>query len=570
LIRPRRFPRKLLACAALGAFVAAAGAVTLTVQRAPEGIIHIIPSAAPAAPVIEPAAPGALPGVASLSITGFDPAATRCSYPTAKVEYWNVANQFGGGLVTRTAIANAITAANTWWNDPANDPDTTIVLQIGTGSWNINGGAPAINVNNLNSTRPTAQGWLVFEGAGMNATTLEFGDMTARGFQGANVNRLHICNLHLTRSQETVTQGTVIGFRTGASWSPDPNPAVYGDQTLANPGTPTSTQTRFLVLRIPAGFPDIDSIYNSTFGQGRYIRKYRYSPSGHPYLVQENNDQTAWQQKDQLANGDWVLGLGAATATYAAGDTVAVKSKKAGEPLWFAGGGSIVVENVRFTRASRLLFRDHIDHLRFTNISIERGPAIGGLVPFLSTSEGGPQIGQPNEGDVTDAVVENSQFFGTGDDAIAAFDATGLKVSNVRIEDSFARGILLDDTTTTPCIHNALIDRSPLTILNGAFFAWGCATDGIAPAAPTGVAASAAPGIVTLSWTASGAADLDGYAITRTPAGGTPLVIATGVTGTSYQDISAKAGVQYTYKLVAYDTSRNNSAASGSATVTAM
>lgn len=568
MIRPRRFPRKLLACAALGAFVAAAGAVTLAGQRAPEGIVRI-PSAAPAAPVNEPAASDALPGAGSLASIGFDPAATQCSYPTAKVEYWNVANKFGGGLVTRAALAAAVTAANNWWNDPANDPDTTVVLQIGTGSWNISGGAPAINVNNLNSTRPAAQGWLVFEGAGMNATTLVFGDMTARGFQGANVNRLHICNMHLTRSQETVTQGTVIGFRTGASWSPDPDPAVYGDQTLANPGTPTSTQTRFLVLRIPAGFPDIDSIYNPTFGQGRYIRKYRYSPGGQPYLVQDNNDQTAWQQKDQLANGDWVLGLGAATATYAVGDTIAVKSKKAGEPLWFAGGSSIVVENVRFTRASRLLYRNHLDHLRFSNISIERGPAIGGLVPFLSTSEGGPQIGQPNEGPVIDAVVENSQFFGTGDDAIAAFDATGLKVSNVRIEDSFARGILLDDTTTTSCIRSALIDRSPLTMLNGAF-AWGCVTDGTAPAAPAGVSASAAPGIVTLSWTASGAADLDGYAITRTPAGGTSLVIATGVTGTSYQDISAKAGVQYTYTLVAFDTSRNNSTASGGATVTAM
>jgi hypothetical protein len=49
---------------------------------------------------------------------------------------------------------------------------------------------------------------------------------------------------------------------------------------------------------------------------------------------------------------------------------------------------------------------------------------IGTKVPYLSTSEGGPQIGQPNESPLTDAVVENSQFFGTGDDAIVAFDTS--------------------------------------------------------------------------------------------------------------------------------------------------
>ncbi|MCW4462001.1 hypothetical protein OK349_09810 [Sphingomonas sp. BT-65] len=567
--RTRNFPHKLLACVAAGAVAAAAATgITISAPGEPAGTVQI-PRAAGDAPV-RPAANEAALGTASFTTsTGFDPNATQCSYPTTNVEYWDVADQFGGGETTREALSAAVAAANNWWADSANDPDTTIVLQIDSGDWDI-AGDPGISLNNLNHSRPAAQGWLVFEGAGMNATTLRFSNIRATGFRGINVHRLHICNMHLTRAQETVTQGTIVGFRAGAVWGADPDPNVFGDQVLTNLGTHTTTPNRFVVVRIDPGFPSILSVYDETFGQGRYIRKYRYGPGGEPYLVQDGNGQTSWQQKHQLANGDWVIGTGVHGGTYALGDTVAVKSKKAGEPFWFSGGDSITIENVRFTRASRLLFRNGIDHLRFSNISVERGPAIDGKVPYLSTSEGGPQIGQPTEGPLLDAVVENSRFFGTGDDAIAAFDTTGLRVSGVRIEDSFARGILLDHTSTTPCIHDTLIDRSPLTMLMTSGFAWACVTDSIAPAAPTGVGASAAPGIVTLSWTASGASDLDGYAVTRTPSGGTPVVIATGVTGTSYQDITAKAGVQYSYTLVAFDTSRNNSAASGGATITAM
>lgn len=504
--------------------------------------------------------------------TGFDLGATGCSYPTGgTVVTWDVAALYGSGSVTQAAIKSAVTAANTYF---ASNPNTTIVLKLKAGTWNIgaaSGALPGVNLNNLNSTRPANSGWLVIQGAGMGATKLVFTEYDARGFNGGNVNRLAICDMQVTRADPTVSQGDVIGFLQGAAWSVDTTPTVYGDQTLATPGTldTSGANTKFMVVRIHSGFPSPHDILDQNFGQGRYIRKYGYDPAGKPFLVQDGNGQVSWEQNAQLPNGDWVLGLGPQATTYAIGDKIGIKSKKVGDMMWFSGGGNILVENVLVRRGSRMLMRYGIDHVRFTNVGIFRDPPVGGRIPFLSTSEGGPQIGDVTVAAVSDITFEKMHIEGPGDDGLGIFNVNGLSVTDSVIEDSFARGILLDTVTTTPCIRSTAVDRSPIMTLNGAF-AWGCQVDSTAPSAPTGLAANTSTaGRITLTWTGVGAADLDGYRIFRRIGAGPLVEIVNGVPGTAYHDIAVKPGVTYTYTVQAFDTSRNSSASSSSVSATA-
>jgi hypothetical protein len=80
--------------------------------------------------------------------------------------------------------------------------------------------------------------------------------------------------------------------------------------------------------------------------------------------------------------------------------------------------------------------------VKILNSAILRDPPVNGRVPCLASAAGGPQIGQPRDAPTTGDVVQNFTASGTGDDALAFFNASGT-VSNVTIADSFARGILL-------------------------------------------------------------------------------------------------------------------------------
>ena len=73
-----------------------------------------------------------------------------------------------------------------------------------------------------------------------------------------------------------------------------------------------------------------------------------------------------------------------------------------------------------------------INNVRFTNITIEREDKGW----CLSTSGGGPQIGQPCDRDVTNVIIENMTAENTGDDPIAFFNVRGL------IRNSHIRGSL--------------------------------------------------------------------------------------------------------------------------------
>lgn len=86
-----------------------------------------------------------------------------------------------------------------------------------------------------------------------------------------------------------------------------------------------------------------------------------------------------------------------------------------------------------------------------------------------------------------------------------------------------------------------------------------------APAAPTGLTATASAGTVTLAWTAPADADVISYSLLRDNGDGVFNTIARNLTSTSIVDNTALPKANYTYKVVAYDNCGNRSAASATA-----
>ena len=89
------------------------------------------------------------------------------------------------------------------------------------------------------------------------------------------------------------------------------------------------------------------------------------------------------------------------------------------------------------------------------------------------------------------------------------------------------------------------------------------APDLVAPATPSGLAATAQQASVKLTWNANSETDLWGYTILRTVKNANDWnTIARNVEGTTYIDNTVVQGTQYTYKIKAMDKSCNYSAAS--------
>jgi hypothetical protein len=80
--------------------------------------------------------------------------------------------------------------------------------------------------------------------------------------------------------------------------------------------------------------------------------------------------------------------------------------------------------------------------------------------------------------------------------------------------------------------------------------------DTFPPAAPTGLAAVAGPGVISLIWDASKEADLKGYLVLRAEAPGETLrpVTPAPIRETTYRDTDVRPGVRYVYAVVAVDT----------------
>ena len=154
-------------------------------------------------------------------------------------------------------------------------------------------------------------------------------------------------------------------------------------------------------------------------------------------IDEEDNEQIAWHNFTNLNKlGHTRLYLShsnQAMTVYKIGDMVGVKSKCCGthhSVYHFFSGNDILFKNVIWTRQARGVIRGGINYIRMVNIRIEK--------EFddqcLSTPGGGPQLGQPGDGNIHNVHVTNLIASGTGDDSVALFNVvSGGHVSNCHI-----------------------------------------------------------------------------------------------------------------------------------------
>ncbi|MFH6767188.1 hypothetical protein V8G56_00450 [Gaetbulibacter aquiaggeris] len=353
---------------------------------------------------------------------------------------WNLNATYG---VTQAGIANTISDAKTHF---IGNPNDIITVTIDAGTYNI-GGNGNHGINLASGFEPGPNGRLIFKGAGMDLTKLIFTETREDMIYGKGVYRITFQDMHMARSGYTVTQGIVVSRAAGE-----------------------------LVLEIQNGFPTPLELYNDTFAQGRYFRKYTNSTTD-PQVIQTNNDQVAWGYRNstylypELISGQtWKFFLNNATtvlSNYNVGDLVGVKSKHEGEIYWFAGGSDVVFENIKWTGSSRGLARGGFSNLTIRGCRIDRGAPINGQMPCLSTPSGGPQMNQPLDAVSTNMIVENCYIDSPGDDCVAFFNADCGKVINSTLRNSFARGFLVTSDASNICGANNIVQNNPYQIENG-------------------------------------------------------------------------------------------------------
>jgi len=354
----------------------------------------------------------------------------------ASTEVWDLQALYG---ITQDGIANAISDAKSHFSSNPND---TIIIEIAAGTYDISGsGSHGIDLTS--GLKPGPNGRLIFQGAGMEETTLVF-ETRQRMMSGFNVYQLEFRDMHMTCSTMTVTQGTVVSVSAGE-----------------------------IVLDIEEGFPTPLELFND-WGQGRYLRRYTKSQTD-PQLIQDNNDQEVWGWRNgaafhpELVSGNqWRIFLNSTTRVlnnYSVGDYVGIKSKHEGEIYWFATGNDLVFRNIKWTQSSRGLVRNGFSNVGLYGCRIERAAPINGQTPCLSTPSGGPQMNQPlstGNSVSTNMVLEDCFIDSPGDDNIAFFNVTGGVVKNCIIRNGFARGILATVDASDICVTNTVMENAYL------------------------------------------------------------------------------------------------------------
>ena len=145
----------------------------------------------------------------------------------------------------------------------------------------------------------------------------------------------------------------------------------------------------------------------------------------------EDNIQLPWTGAYRVSSDNdrvWAFRLKSTdlTPNYNPGDLVGIKSKCCGSPTscsyFFRESREIMFERVRWTRQSRGVFRLTTNDVTIKDCEIVREAPVNGLGWCLSTSDGGPQFGQPNDNHMHKVKVENFYAENTGDDALAFFN----------------------------------------------------------------------------------------------------------------------------------------------------
>ena len=343
----------------------------------------------------------------------------------AETLHWNVQSKFG---ISVPGIRKAILEAKGHF---AKAPDDRVILEFDEGSFQLEDESAAKGTIDLSGIKPGAKGRLVFQGKGIDKTTLVFAD-NKDAIWGRDVYRVTFADMHITRKKYTVSQGFVV-----------------------------STSPGKVVLDIQEGFPTPADIFNPRSDQGRYLRRYTNSQTD-PRIIQENNDQIPWVRASHLEGQRWEIELKnkKAVANYSKGDLVGIKSKHGGQAYWFMGGSDIVFDSVKWTQKTRGVFRGGCDKIHILNCITDRSPPIHGQTPCLASPEGGPQIGQPNDPPITGNLVKNCRFIASGDDAVAFFNASG-EISGCFSSDAFCRGILAANSPGAVLTGNTIV-RCPV------------------------------------------------------------------------------------------------------------
>lgn len=331
--------------------------------------------------------------------------------------------------MTLAGIASAISFAATHFTT---NPDDVVFLDLPEGEFDFSSqtSGDAITINNI---VPGPSGRLKFVGKGVDKTKLIF-HTDVDQFHSANSSRLSFENIRFDVNTITVTQGIVVSKSNG-----------------------------LITLDIQTGFPTPGSLWPG-LGQGQYIRRCTNSVS-YPQMIEVDNDQIAWKDPVLINGQRWQLtlfGAGSNPTFYSVGDLVAVKSKSLGQAGFFTNADDIIFDHIIWARHSRVVFRGGSKNIQVKNVLIPRD-IVNGQTACLSTSEGGPQIGQPADPATSGNVVQNFSSDGTGDDSIAFFNSTGT-VDTIRVRDSFVRGVLFCNSPTIT-VQCGIVERCPILYL---------------------------------------------------------------------------------------------------------
>ena len=186
-----------------------------------------------------------------------------------------------------------------------------------------------------------------------------------------------------------------------------------------------------------SGFPTPAEVHNGheTDATRAYLR--RFTNVSSPQVVMEDNIQLPWTGAYRVSSDNdrvWSFRLKSTdlTPNYNPGDLVGIKSKCCGSPTscsyFFRESREIMFERVRWTRQSRGVFRLTTNDVTIKDCEIVREAPVNGLGWCLSTSDGGPQFGQPNDNHMHKVRVENFYAENTGDDALAFFNVKVCRV----------------------------------------------------------------------------------------------------------------------------------------------
>ncbi|CAM1373421.1 right-handed parallel beta-helix repeat-containing protein [Tenacibaculum xiamenense] len=324
--------------------------------------------------------------------------------------------------VNEQTINNAINQAGAWLSNN-NTSSSTYTINIPSGSHNVGYFNDRASINFINFNYA---GRLIIKGEGSKNTTINFTDRVTHEIFMRNCSNITFQGMLMVRDELTVSQGELA-------------------RDLYQSGGKTYAE-----INIDQGYPSPQNIYPLAavnLAAGRYIRRY----SDHTWpRVENGTNQWRWDNPTHVSGNTWrlqILGsrgaLQEARNYFASGDNIGIKSKCTGQSFIINGSNSIQFIDVTWRLATRGVVGWGSNDILFEDCKILR-TRVNGAWSYLSSPGGGPQIGRENDNDFTQNVTfRNCYFAASGDDGIGLFKVRNVNIINTRVNNNFARGILI-------------------------------------------------------------------------------------------------------------------------------